>query len=695
MIARFKLDVKKQSLLLALGFLFFSINSWAQTPTITAHPADQKACENSGTTFGITASGVTTYQWEVNDGTGWVALSNAGQYSGTNTATLGIMNLTMSQAGYNYRCVLTDAGTNSVNSNAATLIVYEVPNITNNPSNSRICLNDNTSFSITAVGKDISYQWQVDDGSGWTDISNAGVYSNTTTNTLNITAATATLNSNKYRCVVSGKCAPVAQSSAATLNIDLPPTITTQPSDKTICENGSTSFSVAATGTTLTYQWQVDNGTGFVNINNNSTYSDATTNKLNITANGTLNGYQYRCIVSGKCSPSQTSNDVTLTINYLPVVTKQPAHSTICEGGNTQFHVAVTGTNPTYQWQVDNGTGTFNDLTNNAIYSDVTTSVLKLNNPPTSYNGNKYRCVVSGTCSPDGISSYGQLEILLTTQVLTNIAADTFCEGKLSTVMINSNGAALQYQWQINNGSGYKDLVSNATYSGVKSNTLAINNTPKSLDGQYIRCIVNGTCKSDTTENIKANIFYKPEVVSSPVNVAIIHGQNASFEAEGKGTDISYQWQASADGSTYSNINDNSIYSGSKTTKLTVSNATMAQDGFLFRCIVKGLYNCSFAGEPTTAAMLNVAPPLSVSTVSSNNAVVLYPNPTSNNEVTLVSSLQESLDFVIVDNMGKTVLHGQVDKKATILVDNIPAGVYTVIFKSQVAQIQPIRFTKL
>ncbi|MEZ5015950.1 MAG: T9SS type A sorting domain-containing protein [Flavipsychrobacter sp.] len=695
MIARSKLDAKKHSLLLALGFLFFSINSWAQTPTIIAHPADQKACENSGTTFGITANGVTTYQWEVNDGTGWTTLSNAGQYSGTNTATLGIMNLSIAQAGYNYRCVLTDAGTNSINSNMATLTVYEVPNITNNPSNSRICLNDNTSFSIAAVGKDISYQWQVDDGSGWTDISNTGVYSNATTNTLSITTATATLNNNKYRCVVSGKCAPVAQSSSAVLNIDLPPTITTQPSDKTTCENAGTSFSIAATGTTLSYQWQEDNGTGYKNIINNSTYSGATTNKLNITANGTLNGYQYRCVVTGKCNPSETSNDATLTINYLPVVTKQPAHSTICEGENTQFHVAATGTNPTYQWQVDNGTGSFSNLSNNTIYSDVTTSVLKLKNPPTSYNGNKYRCIVSGTCSPDGVSSYGQLEILLTTQVLTNIAADTFCEGKLSTVMINSNGAGLKYQWQRNDGTGFKDIVNNATYSGEKTNMLAINNTPKSLQGQYIRCIVNGTCKSDTTENIKANILYKPEVVSSPTNVAVIQGQNASFEAEGKGTGIYYQWQASADGSNYSNINNNAIYSGTQTTKLTVSNVSMGQDGFLFRCMIKGLPSCSFTGAPTSAATLNVAPPLSVSNLNANNKVALYPNPATGNEITLTTSLTEPVDFIVINNMGKTVYKGQLNKQTTLETNNMTSGIYTVIFKSQVISLQPIRFTKL
>ncbi|MBL7737604.1 MAG: hypothetical protein JNK14_00165 [Chitinophagaceae bacterium] len=60
--------------------------------------------------------------------------------------------------------------------------------------------------------------------------------------------------------------------------------------------------------------------------------------------------------------------------------------------GSASFTVTSPGAGYTHQWQVDNGTG-FQNLSDNSIYSGVTSATLTLTNPPTSLNGNKYRCV--------------------------------------------------------------------------------------------------------------------------------------------------------------------------------------------------------------------------------------------------------------------------------------------------------------
>ena len=50
----------------------------------------------------------------------------------------------------------------------------------------------------------------------------------------------------------------------------------------------------------LSYQWQVNNGSGFANISENATYSGTQTANLRITAaSSSLYGYQYRCIAGG------------------------------------------------------------------------------------------------------------------------------------------------------------------------------------------------------------------------------------------------------------------------------------------------------------------------------------------------------------------------------------------------------------
>lgn len=66
----------------------------------------------------------------------------------------------------------------------------------------------------------------------------------------------------------------------------------------------------------------------------------------------------------------------------------------ICPGSNTTFVSNTSGS--TYQWQVDNGSGTFTNLNNAAPYSTVTTNTLTLTAPATTLYGYKFRCQVNG-----------------------------------------------------------------------------------------------------------------------------------------------------------------------------------------------------------------------------------------------------------------------------------------------------------
>ncbi|GHV46041.1 hypothetical protein FACS1894204_06860 [Synergistales bacterium] len=97
------------------------------------------------------------------------------------------------------------------------------------------------------------------------------------------------------------------------------PDITTQPpANQSATENGSTTFTVAASGAPApTYQWQVstNNGTTFANVTG-SVYSGATTATLKLTSvPASFNGYKYRCVASNGIG-SATSNVATLTVNY-------------------------------------------------------------------------------------------------------------------------------------------------------------------------------------------------------------------------------------------------------------------------------------------------------------------------------------------------------------------------------------------
>ena len=88
------------------------------------------------------------------------------------------------------------------------------------------------------------------------------------------------------------------------------PKIKSHPQNEAVKTGEQAVFNVGATGTNLTYQWQVDrnDGNGFANIDgaNSASY---TTDVVNIS----YNGFKYRCVVSNSAD-SATSNVATLTV---------------------------------------------------------------------------------------------------------------------------------------------------------------------------------------------------------------------------------------------------------------------------------------------------------------------------------------------------------------------------------------------
>src|SRR5690606_19654898 len=102
-----------------------------------------------------------------------------------------------------------------------------------------------------------------------------------------------------------------------------------EPAPQQTCENNSATFFVEASGNSLSYQWQVNDGSGFTNISNGSVYSGVTSFSLNVNTSASMNGYLFRCVVrsSGMC-PVNTQS-ATLTVNPLPITADQIV--SICE----------------------------------------------------------------------------------------------------------------------------------------------------------------------------------------------------------------------------------------------------------------------------------------------------------------------------------------------------------------------------
>jgi hypothetical protein len=139
--------------------------------------------------------------------------------------------------------------------------------ISTQPINANICSGSNTTFTIVAAGSaPLTYQWQVSTagaGGPWTNIINDAVYSNATTNTLTITAATSVLSTNQYRCVVSNCATTPANSNPEILTVTALPNAPVVVSPVIYCQN-ATAIPLTATGTSLLWYTSPTGGTSSV-----------------------------------------------------------------------------------------------------------------------------------------------------------------------------------------------------------------------------------------------------------------------------------------------------------------------------------------------------------------------------------------------------------------------------------------------
>jgi len=279
------------------------------------------------------------------------------------------------------------------------------PVINSQPVDAEACIGDNISFQVTADGDGKTYRWQEDQGNGFSDISDGGVYSGSNTNTLQLSGIQSSMNNYLYRCIVSGTCPPADTSGTALLTVDQPAQITANPSDESVCEMQQALFYISATGSNLTYQWQEDAGSGFANVN----YQGYNTHTLNVDVFIGMSGYKYRCIVSDNCSNVVTSGSATLTVLQFAFIYSQPQNQTVSAGGNTSFSITVDGDVISYQWEVNDGNG-FTPVSDGGVYSGAFTATLNITGATTSMNGYSYRCTIYGYCSAE-VSAPAQLTV--------------------------------------------------------------------------------------------------------------------------------------------------------------------------------------------------------------------------------------------------------------------------------------------
>src|SRR5690606_14919405 len=97
-------------------------------PQIVGAPLPDTVCAGESATFLVLANaGNWDFQWQVNDGTGWQDIMAGPGYVGFQTDALTVVNVSLLQNGYRFRCRVLQASCYEVISADAPLIVEPTP----------------------------------------------------------------------------------------------------------------------------------------------------------------------------------------------------------------------------------------------------------------------------------------------------------------------------------------------------------------------------------------------------------------------------------------------------------------------------------------------------------------------------------------------------------------------------------------
>lgn len=214
--------------------------------TLVAQPPPQTAPEGGQATFQVSATGipaVLTYQWQRFVNGAWIDLQGA---TGAAFTTSGIL---AQDNGASFRCrVSNDAVT--VDSDPAALQVNWL-RVDTQPSAQSAMAGAAASFTAAASGfpASLTYQWERNQGSGWSDITGA------TNGTYRFTATLSDAGA-QFRCRISnGPLSVVSQPAALAAGLGLTVTITGLPAGLdahvTVSGPGGYNQTVKATGTLL------------------------------------------------------------------------------------------------------------------------------------------------------------------------------------------------------------------------------------------------------------------------------------------------------------------------------------------------------------------------------------------------------------------------------------------------------------
>jgi hypothetical protein len=360
-----------------------------------------------------------------------------------------------------------------------------------------VTVGDFVGLVATATGTGVQVHWYkgaVGDKSTPFTVSNGGFY------------ATAN-DSGTYWVEAAGTCGTATASTV--VDVCVPPVITTQPVGTQIQSGSSTTLTVAATGTSLTYDWYV------VNADNTQTLvgSGTSFNSGALTAD---TKYVARVTSRGRCYTS--SNQVTVSVCAVPQITYVTPSQTVGMQQPVTLYVSASGTSMQYEWK--------NLSTNQVIATTYTVNVTP--SATTSYSVRVYSGICSATSATVTLTVCGPT-------ITQQPASPTIAYGSSATLSVAAVGdGTITAQW----------------YRGVSPDTsapvgtgLSVTVQPATTTRYWVR--VSTPCRSVDSASALVTVSgcAQPVISAQSGNTAAVSDQSVTLSVTAQNTwDMHYQW---------------------------------------------------------------------------------------------------------------------------------------------------------
>ncbi|GGD89616.1 hypothetical protein GCM10010911_55290 [Paenibacillus nasutitermitis] len=566
-------------------------------PSITGQPTNATIAAGGNTSFTVIASNTNSYQWQVDEGPGFINISDAVPYSGATTSTLSITGATMDMDGYSYRVIATGDKSPAATSNSASLTVNTLTHAPEPTINVQPVLEQEVDekqppiiLSVGATGTGtLSYQWyRYDDAS----LSNGFVIPNATSDSF--TVSTVNPLEYYYRVVVTNtdNTATVTQTASVTSDLvhvkvkalanALPPTINTPPVGQTVTVGDPTvTLSVAATATppgTLSYQWRRFNDNSY---SGGIAFPETTSASFTVPTTHALE-YYYDVIVTNtdETVPGNTKASVTSSLAHVvveelpnlvhaaaPIIDEQPDNEMVDQREPVTLIVeaSITGSGLgtlTYQWYriTDDGSVPMNGATGTSFNvptagAGVENYYVVVTNTDDDATGNKTASVTSRTVTVTVNALANAAQPVIDTQPVSDTVVNQREPVTLivaASIPVNGNGD-LSYQWYRSEDNSF---IGGFAMNNATGDSLTV---PTAGAGEfYYYVIVSNndelapgiTTASVTSSIVKVTVnpledAVQPVIDLQPVGLTVNEDDSAilSIEASvsGEGT-LSYQW---------------------------------------------------------------------------------------------------------------------------------------------------------